>query len=685
MKNPVLLLVGLLLLNCINLQARVPNNEETLESSGLKTMFAITAESAVPILHFSDVISGPKTGNTDGLGEGAIITLWGNRLGSEQSGSKVFFKDTNGTAYEAAHVYYWKNADGQLPSGPADLFQYHGMQEIAFSIPSSAADGLGQLYVEVNGQASNQLDFTIRNGNIYFVKVGGDDNGGDGSWNNPWESLEHIGDNVLNQGDIVYATDGVIQTDAPRGFTVRGPSGTENEPISVIAYPNSEVIVTTQGTSHTIHNWNRNTAYWNFSKIKTFVDGKGSGISAFRGSRIIANEIYGVEADGAGGAITGSNLNNPPEKDVISGIKCFGNYIHDFGNDTSSKLHHVFYLSNRGGYMVEAYELAWNLLVDNKVRFGLHIYDENHCGGFSGVFKIHGNVVVNQSASGFHASAGHNLTGGVCFSTPIDVYNNIFINNGLAPFVQKDAILLRHEAITSHVRFFNNVIYGYGDEGTGSAVYVQDNGNPTWNYGGTYEFFNNIIVDTKNLPFTHPTYWKTPVGSGNNIWYDPEGTLSPPVWESSPITANPEFIDPENGNFKLNKDTNSPGIDAGSAIVSLVVWQDIQGNTRPQGAGFDIGAFEYAENGGGGQILSVLESENSMIEVFPNPVKDFLTIDMEGQSFKEYNVYNISGQKVQSDSSINKNQINVSNLQQGVYFLEFATDKGKTVLKFVKE
>ncbi len=672
MKKTVLLLVGLLLLNCTNLQVWASNIEETLEST-------------VPILHFSDLISGSKTGNTDGLGEGAIITLWGNHLGSQQSGSKVFFKDSNGITYEAAYVYYWKNADGQLPGGPADLFTYHGMQEIAFSIPANASDGPGKMYVEVNNTLSNELDFTIRNGNIYFVSLTGNDSSGDGSWGNPWATLSHIGNNVLNQGDILYATDGVVQTDDPRGFTVRGPSGTEQEPISVVAYPNSVVMVTSQAGSHTIHNWSRNTAYWNFAKIKNFVDGSGSGISAFRGSRIIANEIYGTKADGQGGAITGSNLGLSPEKDVISGIKALGNYIHDFGNDLTSKLHHVFYLSNRGGFMVEAYELGWNLLVDNKARYGLHIYDENYCGGFSGVFKIHGNVVINQSAAGFHASAGYDLSGEVCFSTPIDVYNNIFINNGLAPFAQKDALRLGTAAIASHVRFFNNVIYGYGDEGEGNAIYVQDNGSANWNYGGTYEFFNNIIVDTKNLDFTHPTYWKAPVASGNNIWYDSDGTLSPPVWESSPITANPEFIDPENGNFRLSKDNNSPGIDAGSAIVSSVVLQDIQGNTRPQGAGFDIGAFEYVENGGGGQILSVLESENSMIEVFPNPVKDFLTIDMEGQLFKEYNVYNVSGQKVQSDSTINKNQINVSNLQQGVYFLEFATDKGKTVLKFVKE
>ena len=117
-----------------------------------------------PVLFFSDLTSGPKTGNRDTSGgrsgqDGAIVTLWGRNLGSAQGSSKVY---ANGA--EAASYYYWGNA-----TVPADLYTYHGMQMISFQISHLAQDGAGQIYVVVNGQPSNSLPFTVRAGNIYFV------------------------------------------------------------------------------------------------------------------------------------------------------------------------------------------------------------------------------------------------------------------------------------------------------------------------------------------------------------------------------------------------------------------------------------------------------------------------------------------------------------------------------------
>ena len=72
-----------------------------------------------PALNFSDIDSGPKTGNTDGAGgltssrHGAIVTVWGNYPGSSQGSSKIYVGGV-----EAAHVYSWKDADGSLPGGP---------------------------------------------------------------------------------------------------------------------------------------------------------------------------------------------------------------------------------------------------------------------------------------------------------------------------------------------------------------------------------------------------------------------------------------------------------------------------------------------------------------------------------------------------------------------------------------
>ena len=55
------------------------------------------------------------------------------------------------------------------------------------------------------------------------------------------------------------------------------------------------------------------------------------------------------------------------------------------------------------------------------------------------------------------------------------------------------------------------------------------------------------------------------------------------------ITADPRFADLTIGNFHLG--ATSPCIDAGTPVMGLMV--DIDGNSRPLGFGFDIGADEF--------------------------------------------------------------------------------------------
>lgn len=57
------------------------------------------------------------------------------------------------------------------------------------------------------------------------------------------------------------------------------------------------------------------------------------------------------------------------------------------------------------------------------------------------------------------------------------------------------------------------------------------------------------------------------------------------------ITATVNFTDAENGDFRLA--VGSPGIDQGADLISEGVTTDIKGVDRPQGAAFDIGAFEF--------------------------------------------------------------------------------------------
>ncbi len=96
---------------------------------------------------------------------------------------------------------------------------------------------------------------------------------------------------------------------------------------------------------------------------------------------------------------------------------------------------------------------------------------------------------------------------------------------------------------------------------------------------------------------TNSVFWRDSVKIGEEIrnWYSGEATVTySNIIGGYPgegnIKADPLFVDPDNGDFHLK--TNSPCKDAGT---DAGVYVDIDGDTRPQGAGFDIGADEIVE------------------------------------------------------------------------------------------
>jgi hypothetical protein len=69
---------------------------------------------------------------------------------------------------------------------------------------------------------------------------------------------------------------------------------------------------------------------------------------------------------------------------------------------------------------------------------------------------------------------------------------------------------------------------------------------------------------------------------------------------------------------------------------------------------------------------------SSEIKVFPNPADDYIRIMNAGLAF-EVNIYNTIGQNVMTVK--NQNQIDVSSLQKGLYFVEVAHDGGMDIFK----
>lgn len=83
--------------------------------------------------------------------------------------------------------------------------------------------------------------------------------------------------------------------------------------------------------------------------------------------------------------------------------------------------------------------------------------------------------------------------------------------------------------------------------------------------------------NTLNFSYTYTDFW-------NNGFTTPSGTGN--------ISVNPLFVDAANGNYQLK--TGSPCINAGANTGAPAF--DFNGTVRPQGSGYDIGAYEYPVN-----------------------------------------------------------------------------------------
>jgi len=541
----------------------------------------VAAQTASPVLYFSDLTGGPKTGNTDtSRGQtsgqnGAIVTIWGRNLDNAQ----VF---CNGA--QAAYYYFRGNA-----LRPADLYTYHKMQMISFQISHLAQNGPGTIYAVADGRRSNDLPFTVRAGGIRFVRTTGNDNTGNGSWGLPWRTIIKAVDTIA-PGDIAYIGDGVNQTtETDYSAAVNlGSDGTSTGPKALVVYPSatSRVGNTTLGRAFYLYSNDRNdfSRHWVIAKFT--ITTREIGAPAYTGFRVIGNYITAPNGDGMDGAINGEGDN----------VFALGNELDRVGSTSCSKLYHAIYFK---GYRKDEppraptesnREIAWNHVHDCNANRGINIYSEQLNSAFIEGHSVHDNVIVNQRGDGI--MLGYYVVG------TNSIYNNLIVRAGLGPEWVDDAsyhtgihINTGHENVPKAgtiIHIYNNTLYGCGWTG---AVYAEENGHlliePTALSSSTLYFKNNIAYSTGN-PYVASEGGPLPSANHRNCWF---GNGAAPAWDTGAINSDPRFVAPSANDFQLKQ--GSPCIDAG-LNVSAVVQRDLLGLTRPQGSGYDLGAYEFS-------------------------------------------------------------------------------------------
>lgn len=449
---------------------------------------------AQPRLAFSDLVNGPVRGLDDGLGQGAIVTIWGYRLGDSRG--TVIFEDSQGKRHTAAHIYYWKKADGKLPSGPANLYKSHQLYEVAFSMPTVPL-GAGKIFLQQHdGTLSNPLPFTAIEGRIFHVKNSGN-NLNVGSFKSPWLFLNGddtripaAGNGKLLAGDIVYLHNTTERLADYAGSShraaifLRNIKGLANAHVALVSYPNT--VAKVESPTWGIHPYlSTGIVVSKFlvkggmiedqqlSEVTPPASPSTAQITSTQNGRVVANALTDLEgkcSNGYAGAITGG-------EEATDNLQVLGNEIYGIGCKQTSHFHHTTYFTRRtqtGAGAIQAGQFAWNYLHDNEAKYGIHYYDqtnnsEKSCDPIVGKLQIHHNMIENQRSAAISVRTTSSDLSKVCWTLDVDINNNIARNTGLGPVAeitngtQPYAVIIGG-SIKGKFRIFHNLFFKVSDE-----------------------------------------------------------------------------------------------------------------------------------------------------------------------------------------------------------------------------
>ncbi len=199
----------------------------------------------------------------------------------------------------------------------------------------------------------------------------------------------------------------------------------------------------------------------------------------------------------------------------------------------------------------------------------------------------HNDVTPNMSCGIYIDSQGYPISN-------IDIYDNI-IRPNIGYGIRGIALAVEVSGSLQHCKVYNNIIYGTGAAGivpgaSYSAGKIDDLvvvNNTVFNCGWGTSWGGGIRVEYKSA---------TNIILRNNIIYSNGGnggdlmTNGGTTLDHNLTGTNPGFVNSGSGDFHLLE--WSPAIDSGS-LVPFVPGQDFEGNSRPKGGGYDLGAFEY--------------------------------------------------------------------------------------------
>jgi IPT/TIG domain-containing protein len=534
-----------------------------------------------PRVFFSDLESGPNTGGENN--GGAYVTLYGRNFGATRGGGSVSIGGGAAAAYPI-----WTDTK--------------------ITVQLGALATTGNLVVTTAVGASNGVPFTVRTGSIFFVATTGSDSNA-GSFASPWRTVLKARD-TMQAGDITYARDGVSQTtEDGQGWNAAmllRTGGTAGRPKALVAYPGATVTIgningPNSGIRSTDYSASGGAApgYWVFAGL--LLRGKNEGMVLAGPSstwRVVGNDFTCPNGNGASACF---------ETSQTSGVKFLGNNVHDTGIATASALYHGVYFSTDSSHI----EMGWSKVSNVHGCRGVQIHSSPlGPGGASDPtgynqydISIHDNVIHDTQCDGIVIATVDPSKG------KVEAYNNVIYNAGKGPANAENSgnwsciyvtgTTNNGPAGSGTVEIYNNTLYNCGtfasppwndaknaieNGGANPDIKVRIRNNIIYQPPGVH--YLTIFVKNKKLPCDDADNCDGINGSNNLFFGNGPAPLNTNIVDS--LSADPLLLNLDLSQLQLT--VVSPAIDSGT---NTEISADQDGILRPQGAAYDLGAFEF--------------------------------------------------------------------------------------------
>ena len=510
-------------------------------------------------------------------------------------------------------------------------------------------------------------------------------NANPGTMDLPWLTIQHAAETLV-AGDSVYVRTGIYN----EHVYINNEGNTTDGYIVFSGYPNEAPVVDGTGVTESQNGITVDKSYIKLIglEIRNWND---NGIWVERAGHIeISNcEIYNV-ANGIG---------------MVEGV-------HDFVLNRVEMHHFDLYGFDASPYGTDCYNGTFNDCIAHTGRdhnqnvdgFAIghgtqHDFTFNRCEAYDvydgfDVGENEGsgdvNILLNRCSSHDCWNDGYKLTG---HGTLINClgYNNSNANVGIywdvnagsaslynCTFYDTEVFNVWVENSNDALQMYNCILAGGDNIG---LAFDQRNVNT---YQGDYNLFQNDNADRTITVGYEDEFSLNQIESGAWTTYSGQDANSLVCYSAEDI-----FVDPLNFDLHLLETSNA--INHGTNIGAPS--DDYDGNPRPRGDGYDIGAYEYQGSVGvfGNERITAVPKTYGLSQNFPNPFNPITKINyyLPKSCYVSIKVFNVLGEEinilVDSIKNSGQHQVvwNVSDLSSGLYFYRMEAGEFKKVKKLI--